>query len=97
MINANNYYLVVRHEAVNASGVTESEIRKRLCSGQTETELAKDWHPGQPTTIEDDGRVRWTVTRSRQIAPDGKKRCAYVVAAVRYRNEQPQSRRGRFG
>lgn len=93
MIDPNIYYLVVRVEAAHSSGLTDADIRKRLCSGQTRGSHTDDFIPGQHTTIEDDGRVRWKVTRTDRKAPDGKKKMAFAVAAERYADEPNRVRK----
>lgn len=87
MIDPDNFYIVVRAAAVFGTGLTEAEVRRRLCALKSPGQKAPDFYPGQATTIEDDGRVRWTVTRSSRRAPDGKKLVAFVVASERYAAE----------
>ena len=87
MLDPDRFYIVVRTQAIFGTGVTEAEARRRLCAIKSQGEKAPDYFPGQITTIEDDGRIRWTVTRSTKRAPDGKKLLAFVVASERYAPE----------
>ena len=81
VINPNRYFVVVRFEVVGQSGVEMADIRRRLCSGNTWSEAAEDFIPGQATSWEYDGRFRWLVTRTNRPAPDPTKRqkLAFVV------------------
>jgi hypothetical protein len=87
MINPDKYYIVVTHRAAFGTGLDEAEIRNRLCMIDTPSVQTADHFPGQHTTIEDDGKVHWTVTRSQKQAPDGKKLMAFVVGSRRYKPE----------
>lgn len=94
MIDPERYYIIVNQSAVFGTGLREHEIRNRLCAIKAQGEITKDFIPGQATTIEDDGRVKWTVTRSHKLAPDGVKTIAFVVASQRYRQESESVSRG---
>jgi hypothetical protein len=88
MIDPDKFFLVVKHQAVLGSGLSEREIRHRLCSRVTLSHRADDWLPGQRTTIETDGEYAITVTRTGKNAPDGSKKVAFVVDAKRIAAEQ---------
>jgi len=87
MIDPDRWFVIVTWAAKTDAGIPESEIRKRLCSRSTTSTAAPDWRPGQPTVVEDDGRVFWTVTFTKQKSPRGTQHNCFVVAAERYRAE----------
>jgi hypothetical protein len=80
MVDPDRYYIVVRWDATLATRIPERQVRSRICQGTTTVKKLDDYRPGQLTTVEDDGRFQWIVTRSPEIAPDGEKRIAYVVS-----------------
>lgn len=88
-VSFSHWYLVVRYKAVAQSGLTSDQIPSRIYSKRT---ISHDTEPfmGQDCTLEDDGEIVWQVARSVNIAPDGFKKVAYVVAAERYLINVPQ-------
>ena len=87
MISADNYYLVCKVAVAVGSQIDHVEIKNRIFKKTTVSLPAPDYILGQPTTLEDDGYVRWTVTRTDKISPDGRKKMAYVVGWARYKDE----------
>jgi len=83
MIDPDKFYLIVHQRATIGSGLTESEIRMRLCRRATLSHRAPDYMPGQKTTVETDGEYAMTVTRTGRNAPDGRKKVAFVVGVER--------------
>lgn len=80
------WYLVVTKRAVRLSQVAKDNVLKRICGSYRGQTNSLRWH-SQPAVIVDDGRVEWMVTLSEKMAPDGKKRMAFVVDATRYKEE----------
>lgn len=78
MFDADKFFLVAHRRVVLKGRISEEEIRKRLCSGDTETIGHTKWN-GQPVSKEDDGRNVWHVTYTRKPSPDGKMLMAFVV------------------
>lgn len=87
MINPKRWYIVVTKNATLRSGIPMRDTKHRLMHSACTSAPAPDFRPGQRTTIEDDGFVRWTVTRTGDRSPSGNLGIAIVVDAERYKPE----------
>ncbi len=87
MINPDEFFFAVHRSVTEKTGLKEAVIRGRLCRGTVTSRRVRDYRPGQSTTVEDDGTHRWTVARTPLLAPDKRKRMAYVVKGHRYRED----------
>jgi len=90
MINANDYYLVCTKTAAANACIDHVDIKNRIFKKTTVSSPAPEYFPGQVTTLEDDGYVKWTVTLTNKVSPAGDKKMAFVVGSMRYR-EEPQA------
>lgn len=81
MIDSRQWYIVVRRNAVSLTGLMMPDICERIIDPNTISCQCDDFR-GQPCTIEFDGQMFWRVAYSRNVAPDGFKRIAYVLGAV---------------
>jgi hypothetical protein len=93
MVSPDNYYLVCKVAVAASSQIDHVEIKNRIFKKTTVSIPVSDYMPGQPTTLEDDGYVKWTVTRTNKVSPDGWKKMAYVVGWARYKDESTLSRK----
>jgi hypothetical protein len=87
VIDPDEFFIIAHRSVSEKTGLGQAVIRDRLCRGTVTSRRARDYRPGQPTTVEDDGTHRWVVTRTPMLAPDMKKRIAYVVKGHRYQEE----------